>query len=144
MERSFKNFGALASHFEKAVDNIHRNGPIALEQIGRRVEVLAKSKLGEYQPGWVGLADSTLADKVLGGWPIPSPLLRTGEMRETIHHTVYEKAAVIGSDSQIAVWQEMGTSKMPARSFLGSSMIDTREQNVETIQEVAVIKSFRE
>ena len=70
---------------------------------------LAESYPGHYQPGWPQLADSTIADKEAGGWPVPSPLKRTGDMAATYKKELDlpELAMVIGSHDPKALWQEM-------------------------------------
>jgi phage gpG-like protein len=49
------------------------------------------------------------------------PLLRTGELRESIEKHVERHEAVVGSDSKVAVAQELGTTTIPPRSFLGAA-----------------------
>jgi hypothetical protein len=51
-------------------------------------------------------------------FPTPKPLLRTGEMRDSIEYVV-----AVGSDLDVAVYQELGTSRIPPRSFLASAAI---------------------
>lgn len=97
----------------------------ALEDGAQMIEEEAKKSLGEYQGGagpfaaWAPLAESTLADKDRKGFDTPSPLLREGDMRDSIEHVVDGDKAFIGSNSDVAVDQELGTSRMPPRSFLG-------------------------
>ena len=45
-------------------------------------------------------------------------------MRETIEHKVIGNEGHIGSDSDIALWQELGTDTIPARSFLGGAAFE--------------------
>ena len=97
---------------------IEKAAGIVLEQI--------KSEPGDYQTGaapfasWAPLAESTLADKARQGWPSPSPELRSGELRDSYEATIISNhEAQVGSNSDIAVWQELGTSKMPPRSIIG-------------------------
>lgn len=90
----------------------------------------AKKKLGEYQEQagpfvkWAELADSTKADRVRLGFSENDPLLRTGDLRDSIEHMVDESEVQIGSNSDIAVYQELGTSHIPPRSFLGGAVAD--------------------
>lgn len=103
----------------------------------------AKGKIGEYQPAagpfaaWAPLAETTLEGwdspwgvhypgKVeLGYAPPDNPLLRTGELRNSINRAIFGNgAAAVGSDSPIAVWQEFGTERIPARSFLGAAAFE--------------------
>jgi phage gpG-like protein len=100
----------------------------AMDRAATLVQDEAKQEIGTYQGAagpfvaWAPLADSTLADKERHGYAPPdNPLLRTGEMRDSIERTVEPHEAAIGSDSEIAVYQELGTATIPARSFLGGA-----------------------
>lgn len=85
------------------------------------VEKEAKRVIGTYDYGWPQLAASTQEDRVHKGFTANDPLLRTGEMRDSIAHTVLEREAHVGSDEEKAVWQELGTDRIPARSFLAGA-----------------------
>lgn len=101
------------------------------DQVGQDAVRVAKSKLGEYQPpigffpGWESLADSTLAEKARLGLPSPSPLLRTGDLRESISFDTNVSAASVTvnlySTSEYAPVQELGggPSHIPPRPFIG-------------------------
>jgi HK97 gp10 family phage protein len=107
---------------------IHRNAHAALERVATKVEKTAKSEFGEYQdavgpfPAWAELAESTKEDRERKGFPADEPLLRTGEVRDSIGHEVADLEAVIGSDSDILVFHEFGTAKMPPRPVLGPAV----------------------
>ena len=100
-----------------------------LEHAAQVIEAEAKSSLGEYQAAagpfaaWAELADATKDDRVRQGFPENEPELRTGELRDSYEHTVSGHEAEIGSNSEVAEWQELGTSKMPPRSILGSAAV---------------------
>lgn len=101
----------------------------ALEEAAVVVETEAKAEIGTYQgdagpfPAWQPLAPSTVEEKTkLGYAPPDNPLLREGDMRDSIEHTVVSPhEAQVGSNSDIAVYQELGTVTIPARSFLGGA-----------------------
>jgi len=101
----------------------------ALKKAAVIVEAEAKREIGTYQgaigplPAWAPLAEATQADRVRQGFSPDEPLLRTGEMRDSIGHAVGDGVAVVGSNSDKAVWQEMGTEKIPPRSFLGGAAL---------------------
>lgn len=109
-----------------------------LELVATKIEETAKDEIGEYQPAvgpfpaWEPLAESTKADRVAQGYSADEPLLRSGEMRESIHHEVEALEAIIGSDSDIAFWQETGTATIPARPFLGPAAF----HNIELMQKI--------
>ena len=111
----------------------------ALERAARVVEAEAKAEIGHYQgqagpfAAWAELADATKDDRARKGYAENEPLLREGTLRDSIHHAVEvtgatEGKAVIGSDSEIAVFQELGTQRIPPRSFLGGALVRKSEQ----------------
>jgi phage gpG-like protein len=90
----------------------------ALEHAAVIVEDESKRVIGTYDYGWAPLKPATVARKSNGD----TPLLETGEMRESIEHVVQGKSAHVGSNNDKAVWQELGTSRgIPPRSFLGEA-----------------------
>lgn len=98
------------------------------ETIATAAQERAQAKIGHYQqgieafPAWAPLADSTLAEKRrLGFAPPDNPLLRTGELRESIEKRVDRLAgqAQVGSNSDVMVYQELGTKTIPPRPVLG-------------------------
>ena len=99
----------------------------ALEHAGQVVEDEAKRLIGtyDYDPRWPELADSTKEDRVRKGFSENEPGLRTGEMRDSIHHTVEgHKAVHIGSDDDKLVWFELGTVKQPPRTVLKGALLN--------------------
>lgn len=127
--REFTTFGAAAMFLEAVALEV-KDQHKALERAARVVEKEAKSLIGEYQPQagpfapWAELADATKDDRVRQGFEENEPLLRTGEMRDSIHHVVDYESAVIGSDDEKAEWQELGTNRIPPRSFLGGAAVN--------------------
>jgi phage gpG-like protein len=107
---------------------IERANHKALEKAAVIVEEEAKRVIGTHDYGWPPLAESTLARKAAD-----TPLLETGEMRDSISHTVTKDEAHIGSDSNVALWQELGTSRIPPRSFLQGALQHKTEEVVSTI-----------
>lgn len=97
----------------------------ALEHACQVVEAEAKRLIGTYdaRPRWAELAEATKEDRVRQGFSENEPLLRTGELRESIHHTVIRDTGHVGSDDDKAVWQELGTVHIPPRSFLKSALV---------------------
>lgn len=110
-----------------------------LELCAQIVEQTAKSEIGEYQdaagefPAWASLAESTIEEKErLGYAPPDNPLLRTGGLQDSISHEVENDTATIGSDSEIMVFHEFGTSKMAMRPVLGPALV----RNLEIIRSI--------
>jgi len=93
--------------------------------IVKEIEETAKEEIGVYQPAygpfdaWVPLAESTKADRVRKGYTEDDPLLRSGELRDSIESEVIGLAAIVGTKSEIGLWQEVGTSNIPPRPFIG-------------------------
>jgi HK97 gp10 family phage protein len=118
----FAGFLGVLEH-EVAQANRH-----ALEKAARIVEEEAKRVIGTYDYGWPPLAPSTLEKKAAD-----TPLLETGEMRDSIAHVATDKAACIGSNNEKAVWHELGTSRIPPRPFLQGALQHKTEEVVEVI-----------
>lgn len=104
---------------------LERAGDIVLEEIGESV--------GNYQPAsgpfeaWAPLAAATMEDRERRGYPADEPELRDGTLRDSYGKTVSKPNFAsggevdVGSNLDIAEWQELGTDKMPARSIVGGA-----------------------
>ena len=144
MSRSFGSLTQLALHLGKVALAQHEMEKSALERCAKLVEKCAKEKVGEYQPeagpfaAWAALADSTVSDRERKGYPGDEPLLRTGALRDSIGHTVQDSVAQVGSNSDIAVYQELGTRHMPPRSFLGGAAAEKLDDIKRIVGEDAV------
>jgi hypothetical protein len=121
--------------------DLHATGPMIIEKACQIVEKKAKAAIGKEQEMWPDLAPSTISDKQAHGYKTPAPLLRTGEMRDSITHTVDGNQGCVGSDSEIAFWQELGTRHIPPRSFLVSSAISS-EDKIHRMAAAATIAAF--
>ncbi len=98
----------------------------ALERATQMVQVEAKRVMGTYDYGWVPLAQATVDDRLRQGFSPDEPLLRTGELRDSIERTIVSGEGYVGSNSMVAVWQELGTKNIPPRSFLmGAAVAET-------------------
>ncbi len=113
---------------------------IGLDKVGELASTMAAAYIGEYQPGWPALAESTITSKAAAGFAVPAPLLRTGEMRDSIKHEVDPilLEVVVGSNDKTALWQELGTVHIPPRSFLGLAMAHSMPFAEETFGMIAV------
>ena len=117
---SFSDLASRLSHIANA------EGDTAyLEAVGSKIERDAKEIIGHYQhsdtgpfPEWEELAPSSKADRVSKGFTPNDPLLRTGALRDSINHEVRGRSVAVGSDLDIAIYQEMGTATIPPRPFL--------------------------
>jgi HK97 gp10 family phage protein len=105
-----------------------------LEKAAKLIEADAQARIGHYQDesgpfaAWVPLSPVTEQEKARLGYPENAPLLRKGDLRASISHEVQGLEAVIGSTSDIAVYQELGTAAIPPRPFLGPAAFDNRER----------------
>lgn len=107
--------------------------------IVKDIEETAKEEIGVYQPAygpfeaWAPLAESTKADRVSQGYTEDDPLLRSGELRDSIESEVVGLAAIVGTKSQIGFWQEVGTENIPPRPFIGSAYVRKIDPLMESI-----------
>lgn len=106
--------------------------------------VRARGYIGNYQEGWLmgweRLSSATLYgfQHPSGGWifgkedlgysPPDNPLLREGDMRDSIEFRSEGMFGETGSDSKIALYQEMGTPgalyPIPPRPFIAKGMME--------------------
>ena len=112
----------------------------AMERAALLVQAEAKAEIGNYQDGagsfapWAMLADSTVSEKErLGYGPPDNPLLREGDLRDSIDHSVGFEGmgaveGVVGSNDPVAEYQELGTERIPPRSFLGGAAFRKGEE----------------
>jgi hypothetical protein len=129
-----------AAMLERSLATLPAQLEIGLDKVGELAETLAVSYIGHEQESWPPLAESTLRDKEAKGFPVPSPLLRTGEMRDSIRRELDPIAleVIVGSSDPRALWQEMGTSRIPPRPFLALGMQHALPFAVETFGNIMV------
>ncbi|NPU23934.1 hypothetical protein [Bradyrhizobium denitrificans] len=113
---------------------------IGLDKVGSLALSLAAEYPGHYQPGWAPLAESTLKDKTAKGFAVPSPLKRTGQMAASFAKELVptELTVVIGSPEKVALWQEMGTSRIPPRPVAAKAMRNAIPYAADVFGEIAV------
>lgn len=111
----------------------------ALEQCAVLVERTAKQEIGTYQdavgpfPAWPQLANSTQEERARLGFTPDDPLLRRGDLRDSIEHETEQFRTVIGSKSEIAAYQEFGTSRIPPRPFIGPAVVHNEKKIVKLL-----------
>jgi phage gpG-like protein len=76
----------------------------------------AKRVIGEGYDFWPALKPETLARKMMN-----TPLLETGELRASIEWNAEGNLGHVGSNNDKAIWHELGTVKIPPRSFLAGA-----------------------
>ena len=136
--QEFQSFGAFARHLQR----VAAIGPEVTTHItdscASAIEQHAKARIGHYQDQtgpfekWALLTVGTEIEKDRLGYRMGAPLLRDGTLRESIGHMTEGNAAAVGSTSDIAVYQELGTTKdgkqhIPPRSFLGAAGFESKE-----------------
>jgi len=115
-----------------------------LKQVAVAIETTAKEEIGHYQAAagpfaaWEPLADSTVADRVSKGFTPDDPLLRTGELQDSIVHEVGDWEATVGSTDPVMIFHEFGTSKMPPRPVIGPALFHNAEHVQKLIGDAAV------
>ena len=115
-----------------------------LERVLVHVEQEAKAEIGHYQSAvgpfaaWAPLADSTEAEKARLGFPVDAPLERTLALRDSITHEAGVLEGVVGSTSDVMVYQELGTRTIPPRAVLGPAAVRSRAIIEKEIGEAAV------
>jgi HK97 gp10 family phage protein len=130
--REFSLTGFVAFLGGMAVE-VERSKHEALEKAAVIVETEAKRVIGTYDYGWPPLAPSTIEKKAAD-----TPLLETGAMRDSITHSVDGDEARVGSNEDTALWQELGTSKIPPRPFLQGAVQHKLPEVMQEIGQVAV------
>jgi len=136
--REFHSIGAFVAHLAAmeaaAILEAHKG----LKECAVAVERTAKTEIGTYQgevgsfAAWAPLTDATQSERVRLGYTADDPLLRTGELRDSISHEISGLEACIGSNSDVMVFQELGTEKIPPRAVMGPAGI----HNVHKIMKV--------
>lgn len=143
--KGFDSLAGLAAHMTRIALQQQDMERQALEKVAKIVKKRAKAKIGEYQEqagpfiAWPELADATKSDRARKGYPDDEPLLRSGGMRDSIGHAVADGVAHVGSNDEKAVWQELGTSKIPPRSFLGGAAVESMAKVLEIVGESAAL-----
>lgn len=152
------SLATFARYVTDAADGFRAAKRQGLTNAGRRIAARARSYIGRYQTSaigpfepWEPLSQNTLhggytpqglyyPGKIeLGYAPPDNPLLRTGELRESIGYSVKPNAVEVGSPLLVALWQEMGTAPsekhwgIPPRSFLGRAMAELGDDEVRRI-----------
>jgi hypothetical protein len=127
MKNGFFDLAEAAAKFAAFGETMKAANEAILTEWAVTVRDKAKAAIGTYRYKWPQLADATQREREQEGYTANEPLLRTGEMRDSISamvqmYSAQHGRAVVGSTSDIAVWQELGTSRgIPPRSFLYAS-----------------------
>lgn len=132
--KTLKSFEELANAFRKSIDRMPVTYASAAAAGSKLVEEAAKHKLGTYQPEigpfneWDPLKPATIAEKQSHGYADEgndNPLVRTGGLRDSVKSESSNVGFIVGSDSEVAILQELGTRYIPPRPFLGPALFET-------------------
>lgn len=96
---------------------------VAREKIGH-----LQSRIGTFN-AWPPLAARTVEDKQRLGYDFNAehnPLLRTGDMRDSITGAAIGLVGMIGATDPKMLWHEIGTRSMPPRPVIGPAMLEMR------------------
>jgi|SRR6266853_465291 len=133
--KTFNNLRSFSDHLKKVCASHAKYETLAAEFIGKELKKEARDAIGHLHDAagpfkkWAELAESTKQDKERLGYVFNAdynPLLRTGELRDSIDYSVIPGVLgtllLLGSSSQIMIYQELGTAYIPPRSVLGATM----------------------
>lgn len=131
--KEFHGIGSFVAHLATIAAaetiSLHRG----LEKCAVAIEKTAKDEIGHYQDevgpfaAWAELADSTKEDRLRKGFSENNPLERTHDLENSISHERHGYKAVVGSSSDIMVYQEIGNEKIPPRAVLGPAAIRNKD-----------------
>jgi HK97 gp10 family phage protein len=131
------NLDQFASLLERAAVKATPELEKAIVKLGPIVVAAAKEMIGHEHASWPPLAASTIEDKERRGYAVPDPLLRTGDLRDSIVAIVEVLTLAVGSEEKNARYQEQGTHKMPPRPFLAPAMLESLPAATALIVEAA-------
>ena len=119
-----------------------------LKKAAEIIQEESKSELGNYQDAvgpleaWAELADATKEDRVHRGYPENEPLLREGTLRDSINVYKDDDGYTVGSELEQAYYLEVGTEKMPPRSFLEGAFYRKEKEIAEEVGDI-IVKMFK-
>src|ERR1700737_2793276 len=145
MTLKFSSLGSLAAHLLTIEADLKLSEEVCVEKACRMVEKEAKRVIGTYDYGWPELEWLTKVDRYTQGFPENEPLLRTGELRDSIGHVVEREGAevvgYVGTNDPIAKYHELGTRTIPPRSFLGEAAM-RQEHKIHEMVERMIAATF--
>jgi phage gpG-like protein len=127
------DLASFAAHLHTVDRDMEELGPAIVAKACAMVCAEAKRVIGEGYADWPALQPETLARKIG-----PGPLLETGELRASIGWWSENLEGQVGSNNDKAVWHELGTSRIPPRSFLAGAA-QHQEDNIHKMAARAVM-----
>lgn len=132
----------LAEKLQRIRQHVIEFASLGVLEAAELIKEEAKSYIGHQQDNWPDLAESTLAEKERSGYEVPAPLLRKGELRESIKVRHEGLQAVIGTDDPSAAIHEHGNEHVPPRPFLHPALF-AKSKEVRVILQKAVQNGIR-
>src|SRR5258706_4452580 len=132
MTQTFSLLGFVA-HLATVEKDMHELGPSIVARACEMVCEEAKRVIGEGYEFWPPLKPETLKRKMMA-----TPLLETGELRASIEWNSQGNIGHVGSNNDKALWHELGTTKIPPRSFLAGAAM-TMEDKIHKMAARAVM-----
>jgi hypothetical protein len=111
---SLGSLAQAAAHFTILNAEIKHAEHAIIVEACKMVAKRAKQVMGTDGYNWPALSPNTKKTQ-------PGMLLETGELRDSIHWNAEGAEGHVGSDLDKAVFHELGTAKIPPRSFLLAS-----------------------
>lgn len=137
--REFDSCAEFARYLTRLAANGAAVEHRAAKAAGKLIQAEAQHRIGEYQDGigpfnaWSNLAEATVQDRLSKGYTPDDPLLREGDLRASIAVTAQAETVVVGSPSEIALYQDVGTDTIPPRPFMGPAAIASKQAVAEEI-----------
>ena len=142
--REFESVLMFAEHLVTVEIAVREATHKGLDQAASLIQRDAQAQIGFYQGAvgpfqdWAPLADSTEDEKLRLGYEPDAPLLREGDLRNSIEREIDGEEAIVGSKSDSAGYQEFGTSTIPPRPFIGPAAFRNKEK-VQAILGAALV-----
>jgi phage gpG-like protein len=114
------NLASAAARFAAAEADLEAARAPMLAAACMMVAEKSRGLIGHPNDHWAPLKPETLRRKD----GVNTPLLETGEMRSSIEWNADSNHGFVGSNSDVAVAQECGTSRIPPRSFLALAAME--------------------
>jgi hypothetical protein len=123
----------FVAHLHAIDRDMHELGPAIIAAACQLVCTEAKRVLGVGYIEWAPLSPETLAHKTG-----PGPLKESGQLHDSIGWTAKGNEGWVGSDDDRAIWHELGTFRIPARSFLAAAAM-RMESKIHTMAARAAV-----
>jgi hypothetical protein len=142
----------VALHFERAAARCEAELSAVVHTVVTRAGIMARGYIGHDQVEWEPLSSATVngfrhergfwvvGKEALGYGGAESPLFRQGDLVNSIDTEVNGLEGYVGSDSKIALYQEMGTPgaryPIPPRPIFAKAMAEaTQPEELELLAE---------